>query len=438
VTIVPGPPWPAHVGFGEQGLEIAGVAAVDLAAEFGTPLVVFDEDHVRERCRTFASAFPRALYAVKAFTARSVIRAAVDEGMGLLASTGGELSACLRAGADPARISMHGNNKSDAEIEAAVRSRVGLISIDHLAEVARVDEAAAAAGARQTVLLRVIPGVTAGTHSFIETGELDSKFGTPIEGGLAMEAVRAACAAPNLSFRGFHAHIGSQILSERPYARTIEVLFDLARSIRDDLDATMDLLDIGGGFGVRYVEEEPPAIADVAASIMTSITDAAAAHGVDVPEVIVEPGRSVVANAALTLYRVGTVKQTPGVTTFVAVDGGMSDNIRPMLYGAGYTMALAGVPQPGDPVTVTVVGKHCETSDIMARDVRLDRRPDRGDLLAVASTGAYTYSMASNYNRLGRPAVVGVRDGAASLWLRRETDDDLDRLEVTPAAEPGS
>jgi diaminopimelate decarboxylase len=430
VTVASASPWPAHAEFGPRGLEIAGMPAEDLAAEFGTPLIVFDEEQVRERCRTFASSFPRALYAVKAFTGRAVIRAALEEGMGLLASTGGELSACLRAGADPARISLHGNNKSDAELEAAVRSGVGLISIDHLAEVDRVNAAAAAAGVRQGVLLRVIPGVTAGTHSFIETGELDSKFGTPIAGGLAMEAVRAACAAPNLSFRGLHAHIGSQILSERPYARTIEVLFDLVRSIRDEVGVAVDVLDVGGGFGVRYVDEDPLPVADVAASMMAGITDAAAAHGVPVPEVVVEPGRSVVANAAVTLYRVGTVKRTPGVTTFVAVDGGMSDNIRPMLYGARYTMALAGAPRSGEPADVTVVGKHCETSDIMARDVRLDREPQRGDLLAVASTGAYTYSMASNYNRLGRPAVVGVRAGRATLWLRREDLDDLDRLEV--------
>jgi diaminopimelate decarboxylase len=422
------------VRFGPRGLEIAGAAAQELAAEFGTPLVVFDEDHVRERCRMFASSFPRALYAVKAFTGRPVVQAALQEGMGLLASTGGELSACLRAGADPARISLHGNNKSDAELEAAVRAGVGLISVDHLAEVDRVDAAAGSAGVRQDVLLRVIPGVTAGTHSFIETGELDSKFGTPIAGGLAMEAVRSACGAPNLSFRGLHAHIGSQILSGRPYARTIEVLLDLVRAIRDELGATVGVLDVGGGFGVRYVDEDPLPVAEVAASVMRGIADAAATHGVDMPEVIVEPGRSVVANAAVTLYRVGTVKRTPGVTTFVAVDGGMSDNIRPMLYGARYTMALAGPPSAGSPADVTVVGKHCETSDIMARDVRLDREPERGDLLAVASTGAYTYSMASNYNRLGRPAVIGVRDGRPSLWLRREDDDDLDRLEVTPSA----
>jgi diaminopimelate decarboxylase len=430
VTPTAGPPWPASAVFGPRGLEIGGLTAEDLAAAHDTPLFVLDEDDVRARGRAFASAFPRALYAVKAFTARRILQAAREEGLGLLASTGGELTACLRAGADPARIAMHGNNKSEDEIELAVRSGVGLISIDHLAEVARVDAAAAAAGVVQPALVRVIPGVTAGTHSFIETGELDSKFGTPIAGGLALEAVGAVLAAPNLAFRGLHAHIGSQILSETPYARTIEVVFDLVRSIRDELRAGVDVLDVGGGFGVRYTDEEPASTADVAAAILTGVADAAAAVGVAVPEVIVEPGRAIVANAALTLYRVGTVKETPGVTTFVAVDGGMSDNIRPMLYGARYTMSLAGLPRPGPAVTVTVVGKHCETSDILARDVVLPWAPRRGDLLAVASTGAYSYSMASNYNRLGRPAVVGVRDGAASLWLRRETDDDLDRLEV--------
>jgi diaminopimelate decarboxylase len=424
-----GPPWPASAAFGPHGLEVAGLAAEDLAATHGTPLFVVDEDHFRSRCREFTAAFPRVLYAVKAFTARRLIQIAGEEGLGLLASTGGELFACLRAGADPGRIAMHGNNKSDAEIELAVRSRVGLISIDNLAEVARVDAAAAAAGVRQDVLVRVIPGVTAGTHSFIETGETDSKFGTPIAGGLAMEAVRAACASPNLAFRGLHAHIGSQILSGRPYAETVRIVFELIGSIRDEAGAGVDVLDVGGGFGVRYTDEAPPPVADVASTIMTGVSEAARSTGVAIPDVIVEPGRALVANAALTLYRVGTVKETPGVTTFVAVDGGMSDNIRPMLYGARYTIAPAGPPREGPAITVTVVGKHCETSDILAREVTLPWEPRRGDLLAVAATGAYSYSMASNYNRLGRPAVVGVRGGVASLWLRRETDDDMERLE---------
>jgi diaminopimelate decarboxylase len=437
VTPTAGPPWPASAAFGAGGLEIAGLSAEDLAAAHGTPLFVVDEDHFRNSCREFASAFPRVVYAVKAFTARGLIQAAVEEGLGLLVSTGGELSACLRTGADPSRIAMHGNNKSDAEIELAVRSGVGLISIDNVAEVARVDAAAAAAGVRQDVLVRVIPGVTAGTHSFIETGELDSKFGTPIAGGLAMEAVGAACAAPNLAFKGLHVHIGSQILSERPYVETVRVVFELIGSSRDELGADVDVLDVGGGFGVRYTDEAPPPVSDTAAAILTGVSEAARATGVATPEVVVEPGRALVANAGLTLYRVGTVKETPGVMTFVAVDGGMSDNIRPMLYGARYTMAPAGPPREGPPTTVTVVGKHCETSDILARDVTLPCEPRRGDLLAVAATGAYSYSMASNYNRLGRPAVVCVRGGVASLWLRRETDDDLDRLEVGPSEGPG-
>jgi diaminopimelate decarboxylase len=307
---------------------------------------------------------------------------------------------------------------------------IGLVIADNEEELERLDRMATAAGKRQPVLVRVIPGVAGGTHSFIETGELDSKFGTPIEGGAAMSAARVAVRSESLEFLGLHAHIGSQLLTTEPYASAIDVLLDLAAQIRDELGAAVELLDVGGGFGATYTDEVPPSAEQAAEAILPRVRDGAARRGLSVPEVMVEPGRALVANAVLTLYRVGSVKRIPGVRTFVAVDGGMSDNIRPVLYGARYRVAPAGMPSTEPEETVTVVGKHCESGDVVATDVQLPTGVGRGDLLAIAATGAYGYSMASNYNRVGRPAVVGVRDGTSRMWLRRETDDDLDRLEA--------
>lgn len=423
-------PWPENSRFGPRGLEVAGVPAEDLAAEYGTPLLVVDEEHCRSRCRTFREAFPRALYAVKAFTARGLIRIAAEEGLGLLVASGGELAACLRAGADPSAIAFHGNNKSDAELGQAVDARIGLVIADNPEEIARLDQIAAARGVRQPVLVRVIPGVAAGTHSFIETGELDSKFGTPIAGGEALRAIELAVGSRSLRFRGLHAHVGSQILAPEPHLRTVDVLLDLAAEARGAMGVEVEVLDVGGGFGATYTDEAVPPVADVARAVLARAREGALRRGLPAAEVVVEPGRTLVANAVVTLYRVGSVKRIPGVRTFVAVDGGMSDNIRPVLYGARYTVAPAGPPRGGPPERVTVVGKHCESGDVLAREVALPKDTRAGELLAVATTGAYGYSMASNYNRVGRPAVVAVKDGRSRMWLRRETDDDLGRLEV--------
>ncbi|MBI4260536.1 MAG: diaminopimelate decarboxylase [Actinobacteria bacterium] len=431
-ALPPAGPWPITAAFGSGGLGVAGVAAAELAGEHGTPLLVVDEDHVRRRCRTFAGAFPRALYAVKAFTSRRLVRIAQEEGMGLLVASGGELAACLRAGADPARIAFHGNNKSDEELELAVATGIDLVIADNASELARLDAIASGTGRRQAVLFRVIPGVSAGTHSFVETGELDSKFGTPIPGGLALRAVAQAALAPALELRGIHAHVGSQIVRAEPFLSAVDVLLDFMAEVRAELGVELPVLDLGGGFGAVYTDERPPDVEEVAAAMLDRVAEGCRRRGLPVPEVVVEPGRAVVANAVLTLYRVGSVKEIPGVRNFVAVDGGMSDNIRPVLYGARYTVAVAHPVRRGAPRTVTVVGKHCESGDVLARDVDLPDDLAPGDLLAFAATGAYGYSMASNYNRLGRPAVVGVRDGRAEVWLRRERPEDLDRLEVDP------
>lgn len=425
----PGSPWPANAEFGRGGLEIAGVAAEDLATRYGTPLFVVDEDDVRGRCRVFREAFPRVVYAVKAFTARAVIRIAAEEGLGLLVATGGELSACLRAGVEPSIIAFHGNNKSDDELERAVVSGVGLVVVDNLVEIRRLDRIARFAGRRQPVVVRVVPGVTAGTHAFVETGELGSKFGTPVDGDAALRAIENAAKASGIRLVGLHAHVGSQVLRAGPHLEAVDALLDLAAECLGRLGVTTELLDIGGGFGATYTDESPANVGDLARALLARVRSGAELRGLPVPQVMVEPGRAIAANPVVTLYRVGSVKRD-GVRSFVAVDGGMSDNIRPALYGARYTLARANGTAAGPQERFAVVGKHCESGDVLAEGVCLPASMAPGDLLAVAATGAYGYSMASNYNRVGRPAVVAVSRGRSRLWVRRETEEDMERLDV--------
>ena len=423
-----GGPWPDHALFGAGGLAIAGVTAEELARRYGTPLLVVDEEHLRARARTFAELFPHPLYAVKAFTSRAAIRIVTEEGLDVLASTGGELEACLRAGVPGARIVLHGNNKSDDELRAAVSSGVRLVNVDNAAELERLEAIAGERAAVQPIMLRVIPEVGAGAHEKIVTGAAGSKFGIPIERMSA--AIRRAVELPHVRPVGIHAHVGSQVLRAEPYLDAVDVILDLLVRLREETGFEAELVDVGGGFGVAYTDEVPFALEGLAPALLAHIRDGAARRGLPIPHVLVEPGRAVVGTAMVTLYRVGTVKPSPDGRSIVAVDGGMSDNIRPMLYGARYTVASAGPPRPPAPAVVDVVGRHCESGDVLAREVKLPHEPRPGDLLAFAATGAYTYSMASTYNRVGRPAVVGVRDGASRPWLRREDAGDLDRLEV--------
>jgi diaminopimelate decarboxylase len=408
---------------------IGGVAAPELASRYGTPLLVVDEAHVRARCRAFAELFPHPLYAVKAFTARTLIRLVAEEGLDLLAATGGEIEACLRAGIPGERVVLHGNNKSDDELHLAVTEAIRLVNVDHPGELERLSRIAVEEGVEQAIMLRVVPGVGAGAHEKIRTGGRGSKFGMPL--AEIPSVVRRALELPGVRPVGIHAHVGSQVLEAEPYLEAIDVLLDLLERLKAETGFEADVLDVGGGFGVAYTDEEPLALDALAPALLRRVREGAASRGLRVPHVLVEPGRSVVGSAMVTLYRVGAVKGSDG-RLLVAVDGGMSDNIRPMLYGARYTVAVASPPRSGRPVRVDVVGKHCESGDVLARDVELGQEPRPGDLLAFAATGAYTYSMASTYNRVGRPAVVAVRDGAARPWLRREDVADLDRLEVTP------
>jgi diaminopimelate decarboxylase len=433
-----GPPWPASARVGERGLEVGGVAAVDLARRYGTPLLVVDEDELRSRCRAVASAFPRALFAVKAFTAHAVIAIALEEGLDLLAASGGEVEACLRAGAPGGRISLHGNNKSDDELRLAARAALASVVLDNVGEAERLDRIAGEEGAEQAVLLRVIPGVEADTHEAIATGHEDSKFGIPL--GEALEAARRVGSLPRLRLAGLHAHVGSQIAEAGTYVEAVIALAGLAARLRDEAGVRVPLVDVGGGFGITYTDERPPSLDDLARAVLEAARSSFEERGLDPPVVAAEPGRWVVGPTAVTLYRVGS-RKTIGGRTLLAVDGGMSDNVRPMLYDARYTVALASAARVEPAAVFTIVGRHCESGDVLAEDVSLPSGISAGDVLAFAATGAYTYSMASTYNRVGRPAVVAARRGRATLWLRREDAGDLDRLETgahrrPPEAEP--
>lgn len=429
-------PWSASTRIDEDGLEIDGMSADELARTFGTPVMVLDEDDVRDRAREFRAAFSTALYAVKALTARRVIRLVADEGLGALAASGGELRAALDAGVPPERIALHGNNKSDDELRLAVTERIGLVIVDNPAELERLAPIASDAGATQPILLRVIPSVTAGGHPSIETGAEDSKFGmTPEE---AIAAIGRATELSSVALVGLHTHVGSQIEGGAPFLSAIDVLVEVAARASKERGAVLTRFDVGGGFPATYVDEARADPAAVAREVTDRLRTGLEREGLPPGELIAEPGRAIVANAGITLYRVGTVKERGG-RVVAAVDGGMSDNIRPALYGARHMVALAS-PAPDRPVrTVDVVGKHCESGDVLARGCELPE-PRPGDLLAVAATGAYCYSLASNYNRIGRPPLVAVRDGTATPWLRRETFEDLRALEVDEAAarpEPG-
>jgi diaminopimelate decarboxylase len=429
-------PWPAAAAFGAEGLTIGGLAAEELAARFGTPLVVIDVDDVRTRMRAAGRAFSRVAYAVKAFTAHPMIRLALEEGLDLLCASGGELEACLRAGAPGERLLLHGNAKTDHELELAVAAGVGLLIADGAHELERLDAVARAMGRVQPVLLRVIPEVEVDTHEAIATGHELSKFGTPR--AEATEAAVYATALPGIRLDGFHAHAGSQVLDVVPYLRVLDTLLDLSADVERAVGLRAEVLDVGGGFGVTYVDETPLGLGAVADAMLARLRERVRFERGPAPTLLVEPGRALVANAGCTLYRVVGRKRVGG-RTLVAVDGGMSDNLRPMLYDARFTVASASASASASataarPVErVTLVGRHCESGDVLVADAALPAATDVGDLVALAATGAYTYSLASAYNRIGRPAVVAVDRGAVTPWLRREDPADLDRLEVGAA-----
>ena len=415
-------------------LSIGGCDLTALADELGTPLYVYDEEELRARCREYRAGFPGGVaYASKAFLCVAMARLVAEEGLDLDVASAGELHVAIAAGFAPARIQVHGNNKSLDELRRALEVGVGRVIVDSDVELGRIDALVRHEGlAPPSVLLRVNPGVDAHTHEYLATGAVDSKFGVPLLDDLAFAAVQRIADSGTAGFGGLHAHIGSQILRREGFAAALHRLAALVVRIEKELGLTVDELNIGGGLGVRHVASDAaPSIAQHAALVHEDLGVALRDAGVgSPPRLSTEPGRSIAAPAGVTLYRVGTVKTIPDLRTYVSVDGGMSDNLRPALYGARYE---AFVPQrvgADRDALVTIAGKHCEQGDLLIRDAEVPSDLVPGDVLCTPVTGAYSHSMASNYNRLPRPAVVFVRGGSARVVVRRETPDDLVRLDV--------
>jgi diaminopimelate decarboxylase len=433
--------WPRGAQRSGGVLTLAGADVRDLAAEFGTPLFVLDEEDFRSRCRDFRQAFgddAGVFYAAKAFCSRAVLRWVAQEGLGVDVCTGGELEVALQAGVDPEMITLHGSNKLMDELDRALAVGVGHIVADSFEEIARLAHltesgalgatgpAADGAGHRPRILVRVTTGVEAHTHEFVATAHDDQKFGFSLSSGAADEAVRRVLAAPGLELAGLHSHIGSQIYDTAGFDVAAHRVLELAARISAEHGVPLAELNLGGGFGIAYTPDDDPAdVKIVAQNLHGIVRSQCAAAGLPMPRLTVEPGRGIAGPGTVTLYEVGTVKDVDGLRTYVSVDGGMSDNIRTALYGSEYTCVLASRESAAPPMLSRLVGRHCESGDIVVRDTYLPADLVPGDLVAVAATGAYCRSMASNYNHVPRPPVVAVRGGVASVVLRRETVADL-------------
>jgi diaminopimelate decarboxylase len=426
--------WPVTARRSPEGvLMLGGIDVRDLAAEFGTPAYVLDEQDFRDRCHSWRDAFAGAdvYYAAKAFLCTEVARWIADEGLGMDVCTGGELAVAERVGFPAERLTFHGNNKSSAELDRALTYGVGRVVVDSFEEIVRLAALAERRDIRQRVLVRATPGVEAHTHEYVQTGQEDQKFGFSLASGAAAEAVRRIVALPSLELVGLHCHIGSHIFDTRGFSLAAHRMVGLLADVRDEHGIELAELDLGGGTGIAYTSaDDPMPVKEFADGLRAIVERECAAASLAVPRIAVEPGRAISGPTTVTLYEVGTLKELPGLRTYVSVDGGMSDNIRTALYDARYTAVLASRRSTADPHNVTVCGKHCESGDIVVHDVPLPSDLAPGDLVAVPASGAYHRSMASNYNHVPRPPVVAVRDGAARVIVRRETEDDLLRLDV--------
>ncbi|MFE0257081.1 diaminopimelate decarboxylase [Streptomyces sp. NPDC059010] len=424
--------WPASAVESREGeLTVGGVPLAEVADRFGTPVYVIDEDEVRERCRTYRHVFPDAevLYAAKAFLCRAMVHWVAEEGLGLDVCSAGELELAVTTGFPPERIVLHGNAKSPRDLETALRLGVGRVVIDSPSEIARLAAAVGPDG-HQKVMVRVVPGISAGGHEKIRTGTEDQKFGLSISDGYAQYAIARILDQPQLELTGLHCHLGSQITGIKPYLAAVRRMVGLMARLHEQHGLALPELDLGGGHGIAYRPGEPALdLTTLARKVRAELAEACAAAGIAVPRLLIEPGRAIAGPAGIALYHVLAVKRT-GTHTYVAVDGGMSDNPRPALYGVRYAPRLVGRHSTAAPVPVTVVGRHCEAGDIVAADVELPEDIRPGDLLAVPVAGAYHLSMASGYNLVGRPPVVAVDDGQARLLIRRESLDDIRSRDV--------
>ncbi|GHF66108.1 diaminopimelate decarboxylase [Streptomyces thermodiastaticus] len=427
--------WARTVERDQDGVvTVGGIPVTRLAEEFQTPAYILDESDFRARARAWRTAFGHdadVFYAGKAFLCRAVVRWLNEEGLNLDVCSGTELATALSAGMPAERIAFHGNNKTSAEIRRAVEAGVGRIVLDSFQETVRVAHIAQQLGRRQKVQIRVTVGVEAHTHEFIATAHEDQKFGIPLAGGQAAEAVRRVLGLDGLELTGIHSHIGSQIFDMSGFEVAAHRVVGLLRDIRDEHGVELPEIDLGGGLGIAYTSDDDPREPHEIAKALTEIVarECEAAR-LRTPRISVEPGRAIVGPTAFTLYEVGTIKPLQGLRTYVSVDGGMSDNIRTALYDAEYSVALASRTSDAEPMLVRVVGKHCESGDIVVKDAFLPGDLAPGDLIAVPATGAYCRSMASNYNHALRPPVVAVSDGEARVIVRRETEEDLLRLDV--------
>lgn len=421
----------------EGHLTLAGVDTVKMAEKYGTPLYLLDEDRVRENCRTYLTAMKEyfggdsgPLLASKALSFKGIYRIAAEEGMRTDLVSLGEMFTAHAAGFPLSRAYFHGNNKTDADIETAIRYGVGTFVVDNREELYAIDRIAGEAGVTQNILLRLSPGIDPHTQEKISTGKVDSKFGTAIETGQAEEITREALALKNVKLLGFHCHVGSQIFEETPFTDAADIMLAFMACMRDRMGFTATVLNLGGGFGVRYTEEDP--VIDYRANIRLvaeHVKARCAEYRFPMPEILMEPGRSIVADAGLTLYTVGSVKTITGYKSYVSVDGGMPDNPRYALYASRYTVALASRMNAPRDFVATVAGRCCESGDLIGEDMTM-ARPVRGEILAVLVTGAYNFSMASNYNRIPRPPLVLLHEGEDRLGVRRETYEDLYRLDM--------
>ncbi len=425
-------------GVNEYGhLTIGGVDTVALAAKYGTPLYVMDEDAIRANCRALKTSLEThyaghgmVLYASKAFCCKRIYQIIAQEGLGADVVSGGELYTAMQAGFPAERIYFHGNNKTADELSMALEAGVGRIVVDNIAELELLSALAKAAGKTANILFRIKPGIDAHTHNFVRTGQIDSKFGFALETGEAMEAVARALSLPGISFVGIHCHIGSQIFDIDPFCHAAEVMLDFAQQVRETNSCTIQELNLGGGFGIRYVEEDDPkALESYMEAVSKVVSARCEKHRLPVPFICIEPGRSIVGDTGITLYTVGSVKTIPGCRTYVSIDGGMTDNPRYALYQSSYEAIIANKAAQQKDFTATIAGRCCESGDLIQEHTPI-QTPAVGDILAVLSTGAYNYSMASNYNRVPRPPVIMVHGGTDSIAVRRETYADLVRNDL--------
>ena len=428
-----------NLGVNSAGhLTFAGQDTAALAARYGTPLYLMDEARVRRNCRAYLETLRRhfapgslPLYAGKAAAFRQLYRIMAEEGMGIDVVSCGEILTAAQAGFDLSNAFFHGNNKTDADIAFAMEHGVGVFVADTPEEVLQIEAEASARSLRQKVLLRITPGIDPHTYEAVSTGKVDSKFGSAIATGQAEAITALALRQPHLELMGFHCHVGSQVFAEDVFERAAAIMLEFIDAMRARCGFTARVLDLGGGYGVRYTDDDPPIdVPARLAELAAAVRAACARLSLPEPAILVEPGRSIVADAGLTLYTVGSVKRIPGCRNYVSVDGGMTDNPRFALYRARYTCLPAGNMNAPRPFACSVVGRCCESGDILQENVSMPEDIRRGDLLAVCTTGAYNYSMASNYNRIPRPPVVMLRDGASYVAVRRESPEDLTRLDV--------